>query len=194
LQDRDTNWQAMPFAAGVSLSVKERHRPPLLLARFPGKDWAYGGYVASQVQIADYPARNFAELSAEGHFRLPAANEAGPLEGISHAARDSTGDAAMPQVIAYGMEFVALPGTSEKLRTVIPDALHTALGGTENFSGCMILVSEQETRLVTVITLWAGTDRAKRCDENSKRVEGVLSPYVDRWLRTQRLAAFLSMP
>jgi hypothetical protein len=58
----------------------------------------------------------------------------------------------------------------------------------------MVLVSEQESRLVTVITLWAGEQRAKQSRENEKWVKKLLSPYVDRWLRTQILSASLILP
>ena len=149
--------------------------------------------MASQVQTGDYPTRSFADLSAEDHFRLAAASVAEPLEGISQADRDSTREVATPQLIAHGVEFVALPGTAEKLRMAVPNAICNALGGSSNFSGCMVLVSEQEARLVTVITLWTGTDDGKQRDVNAKQVKSLLMPYVDRWLRTQRLAAFLSM-
>ncbi len=89
-------------------------------------------------------------------------------------------------------DFVSWPGKAEELQTVLPEAIRTAFDGSANFSGCMVLVSEQEARLVTVITFWKGKGRTKHCNENSKRIEQLLVPYVDRWLRTRRLTAFLS--
>ena len=152
--------------------------------------------MASHVQIANLAASTFAGLSAkqEDHFRQSIGTKTDPVECLARADQDSISEAQTPRVIAYGVEFVALPGKAGKLRTAIPKALRSALGGSRNFSGCMVLVSEQESRLVTVITLWAGTGRAEECNENSKQVKQLLTPYVDRWLRTQRLAAFLSVP
>jgi hypothetical protein len=109
-------------------------------------------------------------------------------------ARVSPTEATTPEVLAQGVEFVALPGKPEELQKRIPEALRLTLGSSNGFSGCMILVSEQEARLMTVITLWTGRDRAEECDKNSGRVDQLLLPYVDTWLRTQRMTAFLCWP
>ena len=88
---------------------------------------------------------------------------------------------------------MALPGKTEKLQTAIPEAMRNVLGNFKDFSGCVVLVSEQETRLVTVIMFWAGADRVRHCNENARQVKMLLAPYVDHWLRTRKLSAFLSM-
>lgn len=72
-----------------------------------------------------------------------------PFEGIPLTLGEDT----TPEVIAHGVEFVALPGKAEKLQAVIPEATRKALGNSHGFSDCLVLVSEQEARLVTVITL-----------------------------------------
>jgi hypothetical protein len=150
--------------------------------------------VASQVQIANHQARNFAGPPAKqkDDFRPAHATDWELLDKISQAAGDSTGEASTPEVIAHGVEFVALPGKAAKLQRAIPEAMRDTFGNSGSFSGCMVLVSEQEPRLVTVITLWTGRDRVEQCNENSKRVKKLLTPYVDRFLRARRLAAFLS--
>jgi len=107
--------------------------------------------------------------------------------------RDSADALATPGILAQGVEFVTLPGMAEKLQTVIPEAMHNALGNDGSFSGCMVLVSERETRLMTVITLWTGTDRARQCAKNAEHLNQLLLPYVDRWLGTRRMAALLCM-
>jgi hypothetical protein len=53
------------------------------------------------------------------------------------------------------------------------------------------MISDQEARLVTVITLWAGHDRAKRCSQNVRWVHALLKPYLDRCLRVQTMVAHL---
>jgi hypothetical protein len=150
--------------------------------------------VATQVSVANYQSSTFAGLSANQNGSLPKAGvlEQEPSDMFSAAGRDSTAQHLAPDLIAHGVEFVASPGKGEKLQWTIPEAMRSALGKSGSFAGCMVLVSEQESRLVTVITLWKGSDRARQCDENSNRVRGLLTPYVDRWLRTRRLTAFLS--
>jgi len=53
------------------------------------------------------------------------------------------------------------------------------------------MISDQEARLVTVVTLWTGEDRANRCRENLRWVHALLAPYVDRCLRVQTMLACL---
>ena len=53
------------------------------------------------------------------------------------------------------------------------------------------MISEQEARLVTVVTLWVGNDRLKQCRDHVRWVHKLLAPYVDRCLRVQTLAAHL---
>jgi hypothetical protein len=99
-------------------------------------------------------------------------------------------EASSPLVFAHGVEFVTLPGESEKLQREIPLVIRDANGESDGFLGCIVLFSEQEARLVTVITLWTGRDRAKQCNE--KRLKGLLEPYVDCWLRARSFVTFLS--
>jgi len=150
--------------------------------------------VASQVQIANYQTASFAGQPANqrGDYRPEHAGERVLLDNASQSAAASTGEAQAPAVIAHGVEFVALPGKAELLQSVIPEAMRKTIGNSRSFSGCMVLVSEEEARLVTVITLWTGRNRLEQCNENAKQVKALLAPYVDRFLRTRRLAAFLS--
>lgn len=130
----------------------------------------------------------------DANFRGSVLGEPFTLEELLPADRASTREAPDLEVLAYGVEFLALPGRTEKLRTMIPEAMRIALANSRAFCGCMVLLSEQEARLVTAITFWTGRDRAKHCTENSKRVESLLLPYVDGWLRARRMAAFLCWP
>ena len=149
--------------------------------------------MVSLVAIANVEADAISGLPTQrgDNFRRMAAAEGEPTENnaLSH---DLTAVVATPDVFALAADFVSWPGKAEELQTVLPEAIRNAFDGSANFSGCMVLVSEQEARLVTVITLWKGKGRTKHCNENSKRIEQLLKPYVDRWLRTRRLAAFLS--
>jgi hypothetical protein len=53
------------------------------------------------------------------------------------------------------------------------------------------MISDHEARLITVVTLWAGADREKRCGENIRWVRALLAPYLDRCLRVQTMFAHL---
>jgi hypothetical protein len=106
-------------------------------------------------------------------------------------AQDSGTEPTTPEVLAHGVEFVTSPGRSKELQRTIPETLRSVLGNSGGFLGCMVFVSEQEARLVTVITLWTGRDAAEQCDNNLSRVNQLLLPHVDTWLRSQRMTAFL---
>jgi hypothetical protein len=94
-----------------------------------------------------------------------------------------------PAVTALSVEFVAKPQETHGLQTAIPAALAGAFQDVSGFAGCLVMVSEQEARLVNVITLWVGNDRQKLCRENARWVQKLLTPYLDRCLRAQTLAA-----
>ena len=99
--------------------------------------------------------------------------------------------AGSPGVTALSVEFVAKPQETHRVQSAIPRALAGALQDVSGFAGCLVMISEQEARLVTVITLWVGKDRLKQCRENANGVHKLLAPYVDRRLRVQILAAYL---
>lgn len=94
-------------------------------------------------------------------------------------------------VTALSVEFVATPQGAVEVQSAIPAAINGAMKGISGFAGCMVMIAEQEARLVTVITFWKGEDRAKKCDQNAKWVYKLLSPYLDRCLRIQTFVAHL---
>ncbi len=115
-----------------------------------------------------------------------------PEEGPLAAA--PTAIAAAPQLFAHMVEFVALPGQTGNLQMKIPLAIRHTNGESEGFSGCIVLFSEYEARLVTVITLWAEESRASQSSGNVNRLKGLLEPYVDRWMRTRSFVTLVSAP
>ena len=122
-------------------------------------------------------ARNAASVS-------PQNSPGTPRTTVSGTARTS-------RVTALSVEFVAKPQEAHRVESAIPSAIAGALKDVTGFAGCLVMISDQEARLVTVVTLWAGEDRAKRCRENLRWVNALLAPYVDRCLRVQTLATFL---
>ena len=99
--------------------------------------------------------------------------------------------AGVPPVTAHSVEFVAKPEEAQCVGTAIPAAIAGALKDVTGFAGCLVMISDQEARLVTVVTLWRGADRVQRCSQNVRWVKALLAPYLDRYLRMQTMVARL---
>jgi hypothetical protein len=99
----------------------------------------------------------------------------------------------LEEVCAQSMEFVAVPDLAARMQATLPGAIRRALQRVEGFAGCAVMVSEQEARLVTVVTFWRGKDRGRLASANSLWVEQLLDPYVDRQLRTHTLRAQIAL-
>lgn len=97
------------------------------------------------------------------------------------------------EVCAQSVEFVAVPQMAARLQATLPGAIRSTLQEVEGFAGCAVMISEQEARLVTVVTFWRGHDRARLASTNAKWVEQLLDPYIDRQLRTHRLRAQIAL-
>ena len=102
-----------------------------------------------------------------------------------------TGLAGIPPVTALSVEFVAKPQEARQVEAAIPAAIAGALKNVTGFAGCLVMISDHEARLVTVVTLWVGNDRVKICGENVRWVRALLAPYLDRCLRVQTMVAHL---
>jgi len=95
------------------------------------------------------------------------------------------------RVTALSIEFVAKPHEAHRAQLAIPSALAGALKEVTGFAGCLVMASDEEARLLTVVTLWSGKERQKLCSENLPWVRALLAPYLDRCLRVQTLNAHL---
>lgn len=114
----------------------------------------------------------------------------------SHAARlktqpPSNGKSGAPPMTALSIEFVAKPQEAHRVEAAVPAAVAGALKDVTGFAGCLVMISDQEARLVTVVTFWAGNERVKRCNQNVRWVNALLTPYLDRRLRMQTMVAHL---
>jgi hypothetical protein len=103
-------------------------------------------------------------------------------------------DRAATSMTALRIEFVAKPQEAHRVGAAIPAAISSALNDVDGFAGYLVMISDQEVRLVTVVTLWAGDGRAKRCRQNVRGLQALLAPYVDRCLRVQTMLARLPAP
>jgi len=98
------------------------------------------------------------------------------------------------RTVALSVEFVAKPEKAKSAPAFLPKALLGALKEVAGFAGCVVLCSDQEARLITVLTFWAGSDCHQRCSENVRWVRALLASYVDRCLRVQTLLAHAPLP
>jgi hypothetical protein len=98
---------------------------------------------------------------------------------------------SLSAVTALSLEFVATPQAVREVHSSIPSAINEALRDVAGFAGCLTMISDQESRLVTVVTFWTGEDREWLCSRTSRWVRKLVSPYLDRCLRLQTFHAFL---
>lgn len=92
---------------------------------------------------------------------------------------------------ACSFEFVAKPEQAAGAPLFLPAAIQSGLEDIAGFAGSMVMVSDQEARLITVILLWSGTEARRSCERSMRRVRALLAPYLDRCLRIQNLQAHL---
>ena len=97
--------------------------------------------------------------------------------------------AAAASLTALSIEFVAKPAEARRAEISIPEAVNNTLKGVCGYAGCLVMVSDQEARLITVITFWIGEDRGKRCHENQRWLCKLLAPYVEGCWRSRTFAA-----
>jgi hypothetical protein len=103
----------------------------------------------------------------------------------------ATGRSGASPMLALCVEFVAKPQEAHRVESAIPAALAGSLKEVAGFAGSLVMVSDQEARLVTVVTLWSGEDRLKHRDRNGRWVQALLAPYLDRCLRVRSMVAHL---
>jgi hypothetical protein len=96
-----------------------------------------------------------------------------------------------PAMTALSIEFVAKPSEACRVESAIPAALAGSLKEVAGFAGSLVLISDREARLVTVVTLWTGEDRLKYRDRNVRWVQALLAPYLDRCVRVRSMVAHL---
>lgn len=95
---------------------------------------------------------------------------------------------------ALNLEFVAKPETARCVQNALPGAIHSAFSSVTGFAGGFVFIANYEARLVTVVTLWTGKDRARLCEANLRWLRALVAPYLDRCLRVQTLGAVPSNP
>lgn len=93
------------------------------------------------------------------------------------------------QVIALRAEFVVKPGKEENVREMIDTILEDSFRREREFLQALVMVSELESRLVTVITFWHSNGFAEARERRVNWLRQKLSQYVDQSLRVQTFCA-----
>ena len=92
---------------------------------------------------------------------------------------------------ALSFEFVAKPEQAAKAILELPAEIQSGLEGFAGFAGSLVMASDSEARLITLIIFWQGSEARRSCAQSVRRVRALLAPYVDRCLRAQNLIGHL---
>ena len=93
---------------------------------------------------------------------------------------------------ALSIEFIAKPAETYRLREAILTTIQDGLGQVAEFTGCLVMISDGEVRVVTVITFWTESEETAFCSKRTRWMRDLLTPYLDHCLRVQTLEAYLS--
>lgn len=93
---------------------------------------------------------------------------------------------------ARSVEFIARPGETDNLRTIINEVVRPMLAEQEGFLGIVILMSQREPRLVSAVSFWkTDLDSSTQAWEDVPLVRNLLEPLSDRSPRAQIFEVYL---
>ena len=90
------------------------------------------------------------------------------------------------RIAALSIECISKPEDAETAHITIPAVIHGAFGTNPAFAGSLVLVSDKESRLMSVVTFWNAKDRL-----DANRIYELLTPNVDHFLRIRTADAYL---
>ena len=124
-------------------------------------------------------------------MREPAVGEfgTGPAFVSNSPKPKQTRTFAQEHAIALRAEFVIKPGNEEKVHETINAIVSSSLAHDKEFIQGLVMSSEMESRLVTVITFWHPDGFAEARERRVQWLSKKLSPYLDRSLRVQTFSA-----
>ena len=128
--------------------------------------------------------RDDAELNLIAASAMPNTNALAAASALTTAACKTT----------ISIEFVAKPNESHRVHALVPAAITSTLEGVAGFAGCAVMASNQEERLVTVLTFWQGDLSPRSAAVNSGWVCKLIERYMDRRLRVQTMRTHLAIP
>ncbi|HEX8765699.1 MAG TPA: hypothetical protein VF740_11095 [Candidatus Acidoferrum sp.] len=98
------------------------------------------------------------------------------------------------RLTAFSFEFVAKPEQAASASLLLPAAIQSGLEEIAGFVGSLVMISDQEARLITVIIFWSGAEARRSCERSVRRVRALLAPYMDRCLRVHNFLAHAPKP
>lgn len=102
--------------------------------------------------------------------------------------------AVAPKCAILSLEFVAKPENAQTAPLSLAADVQASFAEQPGFRGSMVMVSEQEPRLITAVIFWSAGDWQQRSSQCARRAHALLAPYVDRSLRVQAMVAHLVAP
>jgi hypothetical protein len=95
---------------------------------------------------------------------------------------------------ALSIEFVAKPEKVPCVRNTVPAMVRDGLAQVPRFAGCLVMISDREARLVSVVTFWTGEEQKADGGKRERWLCRLLKPYIDHCLRIGTLDAYLTPP
>ncbi|GAC1630065.1 MAG: hypothetical protein NVS9B14_00180 [Candidatus Acidiferrum sp.] len=92
-------------------------------------------------------------------------------------------------VIALRTDFVVKPGKEESAREIIDSILESSFGRESDFLQGLVMVSEMESLLVTVITFWNSNGFVETRERRVNWLRQKLAQCLDQSLRVQTFCA-----
>jgi hypothetical protein len=138
-----------------------------------------------------------AMASCEGKFE----QNCGPLAAAAEEKRATASAGVCATTNSEGttcettisIEFVARPNESHRVHALLPAAITGTLEGVTGFTGCAVMASNQEERLITVLTFWQGNLSASAAALNAGWICKLSERYMDRRLRVQTMRTHFAM-
>lgn len=95
------------------------------------------------------------------------------------------------RVTALRAEFVVTPGNETKVRETIERVMADSFCRDCGFLQALVLVSEMEARLVTLLTFWSSNGFEEARERRVARMRHKLLPLLDQYMRVQSFKAEL---
>ena len=112
---------------------------------------------------------------------------------VSGRSARSSGRPGAARVVALHLDFVARPNGSGDLASELALAMEDAELGKEGLEASLLLVSDREARLVTLLTFWDSRRFLSARESRIAWIEKLVAPFADGSIRTHTsLPRFLS--
>jgi len=110
---------------------------------------------------------------------------------VSNPSKTKEENKQSERVTALRAEFVVTPGNETKVRETIERVMADSFCRDRDFLQALVLVSEMEVRLVTLLTFWHSNGFAEARERRVARMRQKLLPLLDQYMRVQSFTAEL---